>query len=235
MAKKSSHEKRILNCIPSRDTERDWRFEHAVEAGLAAAGPAAALPVAKDLRASWWEIGNQGSTGACVGWSTADGVLRWHFVTAGRLPKTQKLSPRFIWMASKETDQFNNYPTTIIDSAGTWLKAALDVSRKFGAVRESILPFSPEHLYQGGELSFNALAAQLKISSYFNLSPTPTNDALNIWHNWLANHGPVLTRLDVEATWDNAAATKGKLDVYQPNTKRGGHAVALVGYTKDRF
>jgi C1A family cysteine protease len=138
-------------------------------------------------------------------------------------------------MASKETDQFNNYPTTIIDSAGTWLKAALDVSRKFGAVREAVLPFSPEHLYQGDELSFNALAAQLKIASYFNLSPTSTNDAVYTWRNWLANHGPVLTRLDVEATWDNAAATKGKLDVYQPNTKRGGHAVALVGYTKDRF
>ena len=29
--------------------------------------------------------------------------------------------------------------------------------------------------------------------------------------------------------------TKGKLDVYQPETARGGHAIALVGYTPDRF
>ncbi len=27
----------------------------------------------------------------------------------------------------------------------------------------------------------------------------------------------------------------GKLNTYKPNTKQGGHAVALVGYTKDRF
>ena len=39
----------------------------------------------------------------------------------------------------------------------------------------------------------------------------------------------------MDATWDNAPNTKGKLDVYQPDTTRGGHAVALVGYTPDRF
>ena len=44
-----------------------------------------------------------------------------------------------------------------------------------------------------------------------------------------------MTRLDVDATWDNAKKTNGNLDVYQPNTTRGGHAVALVGYTPDRF
>src|SRR4029453_5530336 len=30
-------------------------------------------------------------------------------------------------------------------------------------------------------------------------------------------------------------APPGNLDLYQPNTVRGGHAVALVGYTPDRF
>jgi hypothetical protein len=62
-------------------------------------------------------------------------------------------------------------------------------------------------LYQGTEQSFNALASQFKITSYFNLSPTSGNDALATWRNWLANHGPVLTRLNIEATWSNAAAT----------------------------
>ncbi|MFJ9024975.1 hypothetical protein ACIRPU_34130 [Streptomyces sp. NPDC102259] len=27
---------RILNCVPSRDTEQDWQLRHAVEAGLVA-------------------------------------------------------------------------------------------------------------------------------------------------------------------------------------------------------
>ena len=55
------------------------------------------------------------------------------------------------------------------------------------------------------------------------------------WRAWLSGKGPILTRLGVDATWDNATATQGNLDVYQPGTVRGGHAVALVGYTPDRF
>jgi hypothetical protein len=32
--------KRVLNCIPSKGTETDWRFEHAEQAGLLAGAPA---------------------------------------------------------------------------------------------------------------------------------------------------------------------------------------------------
>ena len=39
--------------------------------------------------------------------------------------------------------------------------------------------------------------------------------------------------LNVDATWDNATATHGKLDTFQPNTVRGGHAPCVVGYTAD--
>ena len=39
--------------------------------------------------------------------------------------------------------------------------------------------------------------------------------------------------LNVDATWDGAKATHGLLDVFQPGTIRGGHAVALVGYRAD--
>jgi hypothetical protein len=133
-------------------------------------------------------------------------------------------------MASKETDEFVSQPTTFIESDGTSLKSALDIARKFGAVRDSVLPFGSGKLYQDEAMTFYALAAQLKISSYFNLG---TN--LSKWRTWLATKGPILTRLGVDATWDDAKATQGKLDVYQPNTVRGGHAIALVGYTPDRF
>ena len=102
MKSNRSSGKRILNCKPSPRTERDWRFEHAAAAGVLKAP--AALPATKDLRETWWKIGDKGNTGACVGWATADSVLRWHFVKANRLPKDQPLSPRYVWMAAKETD-----------------------------------------------------------------------------------------------------------------------------------
>jgi hypothetical protein len=230
---KAKRVKRILNCIPSRETERDWGYEHADQAGLLAAAPAR-IPTSKDLREPWWRIADQGSTGSCVGWATADSVIRWHFVKAGRLRKDEPLSPRFVWMASKETDQFTSQPTTFIEVAGTSLKSALDVARKFGLVRDSVLPFASGKLYTGQAETFYATAAQLKISSYFNLSLAGGGDLAD-WRRWIATKGPILTRLDVDRSWDEAKAAQGQLDVYKPRTARGGHAVALVGYTPDRF
>jgi C1A family cysteine protease len=230
---KARRVKRILNCIPSRETERDWRLEHADQAGLLAARPAA-IPASKDLRAAWWKVGNQGGSGSCVGWATADSVLRWHFVKSGRLKQSEKLAPRFTWMASKETDQFISQPTTFIEVAGTSLKAALDVSRKYGAVREQILPFVSGKLFSGEEEAFYARASQFKISSYFNLSLRRPSD-MEEWRRWIATKGPILTRLNVDRTWDQAGDNAGNLDTYRADTAHGGHAIALVGYTPDRF
>lgn len=228
MRQRRTATRRILNCIPSRNTERDWSVQDAADAGLLEAAPR--VPRQKDLREDWWKIGDQESTGSCVGWATADSVLRWHFVKAGRLPNDQLLSPRFIWMASKETDQFVSRPTTFIEIEGTSLKAAVDIARSFGVVRDSVLPFASGGLYQGRAEVFYALAAQLKITSYFNLG---TNVAK--WREWLATKGPILTRFGVDDTFQNATDTQGKLGVYLPNTVSGGHAIALVGYTPSTF
>ena len=221
---------RILNCVPSPGTDLDWRLHNAEDAGLLTAG-ARAVPRSTDLRDdTWWKVADQGATGSCVGWATADSVVRWHLVQAGRLAKNEPLSPRFPWMAAKETDQFTAQPTTFIESDGTSLKAALDVCRKWGAVRDTVLPFRTGQLYVGEVATFYAIATQLKIAAYFNLGRQ-----LADWRTWLAGSGPILTRLDVDATWDAATATKGKLSTYKSSTARGGHAVALVGYTPTGF
>jgi C1A family cysteine protease len=229
MAQPKRRVKRILNVVPSPKTELDWTFENATESDMLAAAPR--VPASKDLReVNWWKVNDQGSTGSCVGWATADSVLRWHFVKAKRLKESELLSPRFVWMASKETDQFINRPTTFIETEGTSLKSALDIARKFGAVRDSLLPFKTGSLYPGDWKTFYAHAAQLKITAYINLGTNLSN-----WRAWLATKGPILTRLDVDDTWQRADTTKGKLDKYKPKTARGGHAVALVGYTPDTF
>lgn len=55
------------------------------------------------------------------------------------------------------------------------------------------------------------------------------------WRYWIANQGPILTRLGVDRTWDRATQTNGSLDTDLPDTVGGGHAVSLVGYTKNYF
>lgn len=95
---------------------------------------------------------------------------------------------------------------------------------------ESLLPFAIDTaMYTGNDNTFYATAATRKIASYFNLKRNLGN-----WRAWLTQHGPILVGLNVDATWDNATATGGKLDAFQPDTVRGGHAVAIVGYTDDK-
>jgi C1A family cysteine protease len=228
MAKKRKKQKRIFNCIGSRKTEKDWVFESAAGARAAQTN----IPISKDLRATWWKIANQEQTGSCVGWATGDSVLRWHFVKKGLLKKEQLLSVRYLWMASKETDTDVNYATTFLEGAGTSIKTALDIARKFGTVQESVLPF-------GGSLSpldedvFYAKAANGKIASYYNLIK---GDKLANYRNWIANNGPIAVRLECDSTWD-AIGSDGVLDEYDRDSAgpEDGHAVALVGYTKNHF
>ena len=141
--KRFSTRRFVLNCKPSTDTETDWAYEDAVAADAVRVTSA---PKSKDLRAKWWGIRDQGSTGACVGFATADGVLRYQLAKAGRVAKKRAVryapSPRFIWMADKETDQITSHPTTFIETAGTQTKLALRVARKYGCVLEEELPMA---------------------------------------------------------------------------------------------
>lgn len=223
--------RRILNCNPSRNSERDWRLVHADAAGLVKAREAP--PPSTDLREAWWKIANQKQTGSCVGWAAADGVLRWHLVKAGRLDKNERLSVRFAWMASKETDEFMQLPTTFIEEAGTSIKNALDIARRYGCVTDAILPFEPGALFAGRVGTFYALAARLRISSFYNLS-LDKEHAVDDWKVWLATKGPIITRLDVDRPWYEVGPD-GNLDEYDESSAEGGHAVTLVGYTPDRL
>lgn len=226
-SKRFSTKKFVLNCVPSTDPEQDWTFEDAVDAQVIRVRPS--VPTSIDLRDSWWTINDQGKTGACVGFATAYGVLRWHYVRERKIKKTELPSARFIWMANKETDELTRYPTTFIETAGTQTKLALRVARKYGCVLEDLLPMNGK-LSTRSRAVFYALAARLRLSNYHNLGRNLDN-----WRKWLAFKGPILTRLGVDRTWDRATQNKGILNVYQPDTVRGGHAVCLVGYPKDYF
>lgn len=225
---RGKHTKRIHNLVRSRNTDKDWGYGVAVQA--AAVKPVAALPSAVDLRAAWWTIGDQEDTGSCVGWASTEGVMRYHLVKAGKIPTTEMLSPRFTWMASKETDEFVARPETMIEGVGTSLKAAMDICRKYGVVPDKLLPFHVNtKMYAGDENKFFAQAAQRKASSYYNLGLD-----LPKWRSWLASHGPLLVGLDVDDTWMNATPGKSNLDKYDASSASGGHAVCVVGYTKDK-
>jgi hypothetical protein len=221
----------VFNCDPARDTEQDWTYPDAIEAGMASD---AKPPAEIDLRADWWKVRHQGRTGACVGFATADGVLRWLYVRAGLIGTDKLPSPRFIWMANKETDSYTTYPTTFIERAGTSTKLALGVARKYGCVLEDTLPMNGS-LSQLSTNAFYTRAARLRISTYHSLVERGGSKNLDVWRRWIANQGPILTRLDIDKTWKQATQTNGVLQQYVPNKLKQGHAVCLVGYTDTYF
>ena len=227
-AKRAKFDEFICNVVPSKGTENDWQLADSLAAGSIGAVPRA-LPTSVDLRAAWWAINNQENTGSCVGWATADGVVRWHMTKANKIAQTQLLSPRHVWMASKETDVITTRPESFIEGAGTTLKAAVDVARKHGVALMDELPFHIQtKMYTGTENAFYASCAQRKVSAYFNLHKN-----LQSWKTWLATTGPILAAFSVDSSWDNAASNGGKIDTFHPNTVRGGHAICIVGYRTD--
>lgn len=230
-------EARVLNCDPSLNQDNDWTIEDAVQAGAIAvpnssdAAGDAATPANVDYRRNWWRIGNQGDTGSCVGWAT-EAMLRWHLVAQGVRPRvnaTRQLSPRHIWMASKETDQYTTHATTFVEKEGTSLKSALDVVRKRGSVPESDIPFWNGRNWTGSLGSFLVKAAQNRLGFYINLGPF--NMANWLW--WIRTYGPILTRLDVDDSFLNVGGN-GNIDL-RSTTTHDGHAVCIVGYRDGRF
>jgi C1A family cysteine protease len=218
----------VLNCIPSSETESDWDFSDALDSGIFNDN-GTDIPESVDLRARWWKVDDQKDTGACVGYATAYGLLRWHYVNKGIMAKNQKPSARFIWMANKETDEITDYPSTFLENEGTQTKHALHIARKFGCVVDNDLPMKGR-LSSLRAKTFYARASQYRISSYYNLGLD-----LVVWKRWLAFNGPILTRLDVDNVWMSATQTNGILGVYDQDSRQAGHAVCLVGYTRDHF
>lgn len=220
----------ILNCIPSKDKKDDWQIEKAKEKGFFP--KKIKLPGKVDLRRKWWNIGDQGKTGSCVGWATASGLLRYHFTIKRKIKTNEKISVRFIWMASKEMDEYADYPTTFIEDAGTSLKTALKTAKKIGALKASLFPFHGK-MVTILENNFLGIAGKLKIKSYFNLI-SGHQDKLEMFKAWLHYNGPILTCLDCDKTWFKPKPG-GMLEKYDRKSAEGGHAVSIVGYTPTHF
>ncbi len=216
----------IARARRSRARENDFGLEQAKL-------PGDAPPPAVDLRPGWHAVGNQGRTASCVGWAVSDAV-RWHLEKAGRLAADAPLSPRYVWMAAKETDKRTDYPSTFLEEDGTSLKAGLDVVRRWGAVLESELPWRgglaagpPEQLLES--------AAGRRIASYYNLGDDTVPDRsvhFEGWRRWLAAQGPVLVLVKLDRTM---IGCDGELNDFDEASVVGSHAAALFGYGPDHF
>jgi C1A family cysteine protease len=217
-------EVRICNMKPSSDPDKDFTIVQA----FAAAGQdlSAAPPSRVDLREDWWAVKDQGSTGACAGFSSSS-LVEYCFTKTKRIKAGETVSPRPIWMAAKETDKFIDYPTTFIEQEGTSLNAVLNFLQRYGCVRESVMPFSS--LYSHTVQQFYAQSAALRIASYYNVGKTQA-----AWKQWISKYGPLYVAINVDSSWMDASKTFGALSQYNTSQIYGGHAVLICGYDSDK-
>jgi hypothetical protein len=233
---------RLPNVVPSVRTAEDF---DARAAGALRNDPP---PSSLDLTVGhpWWRVRDQKDTGSCVGWALADSVMRWHLVVKEkRLREGQELSPRFIWMASKEYQAHRIAaaqpevpllergwrPSTFLDEASTTAKDALEVARRFGAVTEYVLQFNGP-LNQGPEDAFYERAARFKIDAYYRVAYADPNEGRLRYRQWLAQHGPVMIVVQVDRGFFEGDAV---LTDFRPLEKSYLHACALVGYDDSGF
>ncbi len=217
-------EVRICNMKPSSDPDKDFTI---VQAFAAAGQDLSAAPPSKvDLREPWWVVKDQGSTGACAGFSSSS-LAEYCFTKTKRINAGETIAPRPIWMAAKETDKFTDYPTTFIEQEGTSLNAVLNFLQRYGCVRESVMPFSS--LYAQTVQQFYAQSAALRIASYYNVGKTQSS-----WKQWLSKYGPLYVAINVDSSWMNASQSSGVLTQYNTSQIFGGHAVLICGYDSDK-
>lgn len=225
----------IHNSKRSKEKENDWTVFDALQKGLINEH----YPESADLsKYDWYDIVWQGDNSSCTAWTATDSLLRWHLIKADRLDKEQFLSARFTWMAAKETDTIVDYPTTFIEHAGTPLKAALDILKKYGCVLEEDFPFNEHRVVRNIHINdFYAKALPYRLKSYYSLviDEKPNVDHLRMW---ISQQGPIMVMSDLDNNFLELRHNgKKTLDEYNkesviPDT---GHAFALVGYTPEHF
>jgi Papain family cysteine protease len=225
-------EDRFFNVEASPARDEDWSADK--DGRLEDKEPPAALDL-RDGR-GWYDVRNQRQTGSCVGYALADGVMRWQLVELGRLEADERLSARYIWMASKEIrgqrmakEEWR--PTTFLEEAPTNAKDALDVVRHFGAVKSEMLPWDGK-LNRGPVEHFFERAAEFKIAAYHSLDHLNPLTRERQWRQWIDQHGPVLVTLTVDRRFIDG---EGTLEQFDEASKPFLHACALVGYDEQRF
>ena len=208
--------KRYCNLRPDPLDPRDYPY---ITLGMRLGVPS--IPKRVDYSDETAPVGDQSLTGSCVGWAAAHGLRRWlHYKATG---EKMKFSVRFVWIGSKEHDPFDlNAP---FELAGTRIRDAFKVMRKYGACPDSLWPFRKLLPDAGLEEEIKTEALRYRIGIYHSLQ---TNEDRRVH---LAREGPFVVGVPVYSNWATIGA-----DGLVPDPGgvfRGGHAVLVVGYDDD--
>jgi pimeloyl-ACP methyl ester carboxylesterase len=161
---------------------------------------------------------DQGAEGACTGFGLGAVI---NLLNQRRNSRT-RVSVRMLYEMARKHDEWpgEDYP-------GSSCRGAIKGFANMGVCRESFWPYNPD---KPGELSVKAAkdARNNTIGAYYRLLHRVSD-----FHAALNEAGVIYCSANVHSGWQSSAIKNGVIPFRK--TTEGGHAFAIVGYTKEGF
>lgn len=191
------------------------------------------LPSSKSLQQYCPEIGDQGETGTCVGWSSAYYLRTIMEAKKRKLTNPTSIAP-FRFSPTYVYEQIKNSADNDC-SGGASIADALFIMRNKGTALLSCQPFECDVNVS----KCDAGATQYKIENYSTLfSPTETSivaKTLKIKEALAEGENPVLIGMAVVRSFFSATDVWQAAPAESPENNLGGHALAIVGYDDNKY
>lgn len=188
------------------------------------------LPEMANLQKFAPAVGNQGSQGSCVAWSSAYGARTiLEASKSGADPNSLKFSPAFLY------NQIG-----LEGCQGSYIIRAMEFMTKQGAVPYDAFPYTDQDCSRVPDRNLMNEATQFKMTGFNRLSAGDRTDAINlraIKEN-LAQGAPVVIGMMVGQSFMQNMMSK---DVWIPEQGDrsmmgfGGHAMCVVGYDDRKY
>lgn len=222
VSKLRKHSGAVRNVTPDRLDLRDRPYIPPV--GLV---PESALPPRTPL-----PVLDQGQTNACTGFALAS-VVHQLLHSAGRKPADRLVSPFMLYSMARRYDEFPGSPD--IDT-GSSARGAMKGWFKYGACAQDLWPaVTMPKPTTSPQDDWWLDAVRRPLGAYYRIDPKSITDM----HVALNEVGILYATAACHSGWDDGLGAKGKRWWHIPAQKAtpvdGGHAFAIVGYTKDGF
>jgi Papain family cysteine protease len=188
------------------------------------------LPEAVNLQKYAPSVGNQGSQGSCVAWSSAYGARTIaEAARTGEDPNSLKFSPSFLY------NQIG-----LENCEGSYIIKAMDFMTKSGAVPYSEFPYNDKDCTSQPDQHLLEEARQHVMRGFNRLTPGDRNNAVDlraIKEN-LSQGAPVVIGMMVGGSYMQAMSGQ---DLWTPSADDrnmmgfGGHAQCVVGYDDRKY
>ena len=188
------------------------------------------LPESANLQKFAPAVGNQGSQGSCVAWSSAYGARTiLEAAKSGADPNSLKFSPAFLY------NQIG-----LEGCQGSYIIRAMEFMTKQGAVPYDAFPYTDQDCSRVPDQNLVSNAGRFKMKGFNRLSDGDRTDAIDlraIKEN-LAQGAPVVIGMMVGQSFMQNMMGK---DVWMPEQGDrsmmgfGGHAMCVVGYDDKKY